>query len=183
MRRTACPALLVHPVRATLLPSEYQICLWCATEFSTQRWACVDCRMRIKQVLHEQHVLFYSLDGQPILSEYGPIPGSLTLREIKFAITPSFQTHACDLIQVLPLCNPYYPHELPFPEDLPIRVLGSQLQAFLTGNLQLQSVLRMPSIQVINLHSAILIALQSIRSTPYTYLLNLICESMKHYVL
>ena len=139
--------------------------------------------MQIKQTLHVQHVSFFSLDGQLLLSEYGPVPGSLTLREIKFALSPSFCTHAYDLIQVTPLCNPCYPHELPFPEDLPVRLLGAQLQAVFTGNLQQRNEFHMQSFQASKLQSAIIVALQSIRCVPHTYLLHLICESMRHYVL
>ena len=183
MRNNTSYASLGNLKRSTSSLSEYQVCLWCATTLPTQQWACVDCRMRIKQSLHEQDVSFFAMDGQLLLSGYGPVPGSLTLKEVKFALSPSFHTHAHDLIQVTPLCNPCYPHELPFPEDLPVRILGAQLQAVFTGTLQQRNEFRMQSFHASKLQSAIIAALQSIRSVPHTYLLHLICESMRHYVL
>ena len=85
--------------------------------------------MLIKQILHEQNVSVYSLDGQPLLLDYCPIPGSLTLRELKYATSPTFQTHACELIHLLPLNKPDYPHDLPFPEDLPESLVVQQSAA------------------------------------------------------
>ena len=171
---------LHYPRRTTLLPSEYQLCLCCASRLSTERWACVDCRMLIKRDLHEQTVSVYRLDGQPLMSSCPPFPGSLTLREARYALSPTFQTHASDLIQFLPLGKVEYPYNLTFPEDLPIRVLGSQVQVFFQGNCRLRQGALMSEDQCVRFHAAITIALKTIRDKPYTHFRHLISESMTH---
>ena len=170
-------------MRDVSLPSEFQVCLWCATGLSTPRWTCADCRSLVKQALHEQQVLCYSLAGQQLLANHGPFPGSLTLREVKFAMSSAFQTYNRDLIHLSPLNNLTYPIAQPFPEDLPIRILGTHVQAFLAGSLRRQQESHMLPCQARQLDSATQIALRDIRNVPYTHLLHLICESMKHSML
>ena len=139
--------------------------------------------MLIRRDLHEQTVSVHRLDGQPLMSSCPPFPGSLTLRETRYALSPTFQTHASDLIQFLPLGEVEYPYNLSFPEDLPIRVLGSQVHALFQGNCRLRQESLMSEEQSVRLHAAITIALKTIRDKPYTHLRHLISESMTHLTL
>ena len=167
-----------HPHRNFVTPSEYQICLWCATELATKRWACVDCRPLIKKDLHTQEVIAYSLDGQILTDRSCPLPGSLSLREIRYAVSPLLRTHACELIKILPLIAPDYPFDLSFPDDLPIRVLGPQVHVFLSGSTRLRHESLMSKEQATRLHVAIAFALSSIRNEPFAHFRNLMVESM-----
>ena len=166
-----------------ILPSEYQICLWCATEVATARWACTECRNLIKHDLHAQEVSAHTLTGQFIMDECRSFPGSLSVQEMRYAVSPTLQTRALELIKILPLDAPEYPFDLPPPNDLLVRVLGSRVNIIVSGSKQMQLESHLSKEQAARLHNAIILAIYKMREEPFTHSQNLFVDSMAQLVL